>query len=152
MKTDMVQKVMMMEMIWMVALTTANAIATMDVGIDILGGGLTSLGASPSLSKPHDQPYPTQPYITKLSQFHNFTNCDTNPLRTPNGWRRGRRHGKRNAMSGPPYNGATIRHTTYDRYDVRRTTGTMYDVRRVRCTTYDSMTWSHPLSKHVVSK
>ena len=74
---------MMMAMIWMVALATANAITTMEVDVDVLGGGLTSSGAPPLLSEPHDQPYPTQPYATKPSQFPNFTNCDTIPYKFP---------------------------------------------------------------------
>ena len=44
-----------------------------DADVDILAGGLTNLRLAPSLDKPHDQPYPTQPYATKLSQFCNLT-------------------------------------------------------------------------------
>ena len=40
-------------------------------------------GSLSSLSEPHDQPYPTQPYATKPSQFPNFTNCDTLPYKFP---------------------------------------------------------------------
>ena len=49
------------------------------VDVDIMEGGLISLGLGvpPLLSEPHDQPYPTQPYITKLLQFHSFTNPNT---------------------------------------------------------------------------
>ena len=92
-------------------------------------------GLLSSLSEPHDQPYPTQPYATKPSQFHSLTNCNTTPYKFPMVCARGQRHGKGNAMSGPPYDGATVRRTTYDRYDVQRTTGTTYNVRQ-----YDKVT------------
>ena len=52
-----------------------------EVDVDVLEGRLTSLMLPPSLSEPHDQPYPMQPYVTKLSQFHSFTNCDTVPYK-----------------------------------------------------------------------
>ena len=91
-----------------------------DAGADVnvVAGGLTNLRLPPSLDKPHDQLYPTQPYATKLSQFRNLTKPQYHPLRSPNGQRWGRRHGKGNAMSGPPYDGATVQCTTYDRYNV----------------------------------
>ena len=106
--------------------------------VDILAGGLTNLRLSPSLDEPHDQLYSTQPYATKLSQFHNLTKPRYHPLQSPNGWRQGRRHGKGIAMSGPPYDGATVQCTTYDGYDVQQvqpTMGTTYDVRQ-----YDMVT------------
>ena len=53
------------------------------VGVDVMGGELTSLEAPPLLSEPHDPPYPTQPYTTKLSQFHNSTNPKTTPYKFP---------------------------------------------------------------------
>ena len=48
-----------------------------------MGGQPTSLGLLSSLSEPHDQPYPTQPYATKPSQFHSVTNPDTIPYEFP---------------------------------------------------------------------
>ena len=56
----------------LVAKAKVNANGNVDVDVDILEGGLTSSGVSPLLSEPHDQPYPTQPYATKLLQFHNL--------------------------------------------------------------------------------
>ena len=53
------------------------------VGVDVIGKEPTSLGVPPLLSEPHDLPYPTQPYATKLSQFHNSTNPNTTPYRFP---------------------------------------------------------------------
>ena len=118
---------MMMAMTWMVALAMANAIATMEVDVDVLGGGLTSLGASPLLSEPHDQPYPTQPYATKPLQFHNFTNCDTIPYKLPTVSARDGAMGRGMLCQG--------HHTTVRPYDVRRTTGTTYNVQQ-----YDMVT------------
>ena len=51
--------------------------------VDVMGGELTSLGVPPLLSEPHDQPYSTQPYATKLSQFHSFTNPNAIPYKFP---------------------------------------------------------------------
>ena len=90
-----------------------------DVDVDILDSGLTSLRLPPSLSEPHDPPYPMQPYATKPLQFRNLTKSQYYPLQIPNGRRQGRRHGKGNGMSGPPYD---IQRITYDGYDVQRTT------------------------------
>ena len=113
---------MMMAMIWMVALVTANAIAAMEVDVDILGGGLTSSGVLPSLSEPHDQPYPTQPYATKPSQFRNFMNHDTTPYKFPTvgagdgAMGRGMPYqGYR--MTARPYNGTAVQRTTYNNYN-----------------------------------
>ena len=55
------------------------------VDVDVMGSGLTSsgLGVPPLLSKPHDQPYPMQPYTTKPCQFHSFTDPDTTPYKFP---------------------------------------------------------------------
>ena len=57
------------------------------VGVDVNGrnGRLTSSGSGmpPLLSKPHDPPYPMQPYATKLLQFHNSTNPNTTPYKSP---------------------------------------------------------------------
>ena len=62
-------------------------------------------------------------------------------------------------MSGPLYNGATTQRyngTTYDvrhtMYDVRQVQRMAYNIQRVQHTTYNSTTWSHTLSKQVVSK
>ena len=107
--------------------------------IDILAGGLTNLRLPPSLDEPHDQPYPTQPYATKLSQFRNLTKPPYHPLQSPNSRRQGRRHEKGNTMSGPPNDGAIVQCTTYDGYDVRqvrRTMGTTYDVRQYNMVTH----------------
>ena len=106
----MVADVEMMDMIELaMAMLLAKAMV-MGVDVDVMGRELTSSGsrALSSLSKPHDQLYPMQPYATQPLQFHDFTNPDTNPLQIPNGRRRGRRRGKGNTMSGPPDNGATI--------------------------------------------
>ena len=35
--------------------------------VDVMGGDRPTWGLLSSFSKPHDQPYPTQPYATKLS-------------------------------------------------------------------------------------
>ena len=122
-KTVMVQKLMMMVMIWMVVLATANAIVTMDVDVDILGGGLTSSGAPPLLSEPHDPPYPMQPYVTKSLQFHNFTNPNTTCYKFPTDSARDSAMGKEMPCQGHrttvrPYHGTTVRRTMYDKYDV----------------------------------
>ena len=55
------------------------------VNVDVMGGGLTSLGLGvpPLFSKPHDQPYLMQPYATKPLQFHSFTDPDTTPYKFP---------------------------------------------------------------------
>ena len=56
-----------------------NGAIAMMVDVDVMEGGLTSsgLGVPPLFSKPRDQPYPTQPYATKLLPFHSFTNPGT---------------------------------------------------------------------------
>ena len=48
-------------------LAKANANANMNVDVDVLEDRLTSSGTPPLLSEPPDQPYPMQPYATKLS-------------------------------------------------------------------------------------
>ena len=50
-----------------------RAVAKM-VNVDVMGGGLTSSGSGVplSLSKPHDQLYPMQPYTIKPLQFYNL--------------------------------------------------------------------------------
>ena len=59
-------------------------VTDVDVDVDVLEGrGPTSLGLPPSLSEPHDPPYPTQPYATKPSKFHSFINPDTIPYEFP---------------------------------------------------------------------
>ena len=50
----------------MTLVAKANANANVDVDVDVLEGGLTSSGVPPSLSKPHDQPYPMQPYANQV--------------------------------------------------------------------------------------
>ena len=67
-----------------------------DVDVNVMEGGLTSLGseALSLLSEPHDQPYPTHSYATKLLQSCSLTNSDTHPLQASEGPHRGRRHGK----------------------------------------------------------
>ena len=40
-------------------------------------------GLLSSLSEPHDQPYPMQPYATEPSQFHDPTNPNTTPYKFP---------------------------------------------------------------------
>ena len=64
-------------------------------------------------------------------------NPNTNPLQIPNSRRRGQRHEKGNAMSGPPYNSATVQRYDGTTYNVRRTTSIMYDVRHTTGTTYN---------------
>ena len=104
------------------AMAKANANANMNVDVDILGGGLTSLRAPPSLSEPHDQPYPMQPYATKPSQFHNFTNCDTTPYKFPTVSAGDSAMGRGMPCQGHrttvrPYNSTVIQCTTYDKYN-----------------------------------
>ena len=111
----------MMAIIWIVALATANVIATMEVDVDVLGGGLTSSGVPPSLSEPHDPPYPTQPYATKPLQFHNFTNSDTTPYKPPMVGARDGAMGR-----GMPCQGHRTTVRPYKRYG-----GTTYDLRQV---------------------
>ena len=104
------------------AMAKADTNANMNVDIDVLGGGLTSSGVSPSLNEPHDQPYPTQPYTTKPSQFCNFTNRDTTPYKFPTVGAGDGAMGKGMPCQGHrttvrPYNGTAVRHTTYDKYN-----------------------------------
>ena len=104
------------------AMAKANANANMNVDVAVIGGGLTSSGPPPSLSKPHDQPYPTQPYATKPSQFRNFTNCDTNPYKFPMVGAGDSAMGRGMPCQGHhmtvrPYNGTAVRCTTYNKYN-----------------------------------
>ena len=101
------------------------------VGVDVngKGGRLTSWGSGvpPSLSEPHDPPYPTQPYATKPSQFHDSKNPNTTPYKFPIVGAGDGAMGR-----GVPCQGHC---TTVRLYDVRRTTGTAHDVRQ-----YDMVT------------
>ena len=48
-----------------------------------MGGDRPTWGLLSLLSEPHDQPYPTQPYATEPSQFHDPTNPNTTPYKFP---------------------------------------------------------------------
>ena len=82
----------------------------MDEGVDVnvMGRELTNLKVPPLLSKPHDQPYPTPPYASQTVTISQLYISQYHPLQVPNGRRRRQHHGKGNAMSGSPYNGATV--------------------------------------------
>ena len=85
--------------------------------------GLLSL-----LSEPHDQLYPTQPYATKPSQFHESTNPNTTPYKFPTVGAGDGAMGR-----GMPCQG----HCTMVRpYNVQRTTGTMYNVQQYNMVTH----------------
>ena len=78
----MIADVEMMEMMELAMVILLASAMVIGVDVDVMGGELTSLGSRvlSSFSKPRDQPYPIQPYTTKLLQFHSFTNSDTTPL------------------------------------------------------------------------
>ena len=132
---DMVMTLtMMLTTIMMVAVEAAIAMDG-DMDVDVLGGGLTSLGAPPSLSEPPDQPYPTQPYATKLLQFHSFINCDTTPYKFPTVGAGDGAMGREMPCQGhrttvQPYNGTMVRCMTYDKYNVWCMTYDRYNVQR----------------------
>ena len=54
-----------------------------DVDVDILDDRLTSLGMPPSLSEPHDQPYPTQPYTNQAVTISQPYKSYTIPCKFP---------------------------------------------------------------------
>ena len=105
------------------AMVEVNANVNINVDVDILGGGLNSSGTPPSFSEPHDQPYPMQPYATKLLQFCNFTNHDTHPYKFPMVGAGDGAMGRGMPCQGhcttvQPYNGMAVRRTTYNKYNV----------------------------------
>ena len=109
---DMVADVEMMDMMELaMAMLLARAMV-MGVHVDVMGRELTSSGSGvlSSLSKPHDQPYPTQPHAIKPSQSCSFTNSDTTPYKFPTVGAGDGVMGR-----GMPYQG---HHTTVQPYDV----------------------------------
>ena len=108
----------------------------LDMDVDVLeSGGPTSLGLPPSLSKPHDLPYPTQ------SNRRNFTALQI-LIPFPTSF-------QRSAPGTAPWKGeyhvrATVRRCNGTTYDVQHT---MYDAQK-----YNSTARLHVLSKQVVSK
>ena len=63
-KTDMVMMLAMVLATTMMVAVEAAMVIDGDMDVGVLEGGLTRLRLPPSLSKPHDPPYPTQPYAT----------------------------------------------------------------------------------------
>ena len=61
-----------MELMELKAMELQSMALTIEVDVDVMGGELTSLGVLSLFSKPHDQSYPTQAYITKLLQSHSL--------------------------------------------------------------------------------
>ena len=76
-----------MVMVEMVVVTMAMVAVTMvaakarELVLVLWADSRLTWGLLSSLSEPHDQPYPTQPYTTEPLQFHNPTNPNTTPYK-----------------------------------------------------------------------